>query len=112
MPGRGKRESRAFGDYLSIGDRYSAQTNFDSKNTIGGRLGVNRAHKRCAAFLRTVIKRQQWQIGDSLLKSKFGQPVRPARKPLTGASGFPSATPYGDAPKHSAESAVSPNCPA
>jgi len=45
-----------------------------------------------------VIKRQQWQIGDSLLNSKFGQPVRPARKPLTGASGFPSATPYGDAP--------------
>jgi hypothetical protein len=29
MPGRGKRDSGAFADYLSIGDRYSAQTNFD-----------------------------------------------------------------------------------
>ena len=72
MTGGGKRESRAFADYLSIGDRYSAQTNFDSKNTIGGRFRVNRAHKRSAAFLPTVIKRQQWQIGDSLLNSEFG----------------------------------------
>src|SRR5271169_1547197 len=89
MPDRGTQESRAFADYLSIGDRYSAQTNFDSKNTIGGRLRVNRAHKRCAAFLSTVIKRQQWQIGDSLLNSKFGRPTRP-RKDVSDRLGFPT----------------------
>jgi hypothetical protein len=86
------QESRALADYLSIGDRYSAQTNFDSKNTIGGRLRVNRAHERCAAFLSTVIRRQQWQIGDSLLNSKFGRPTRP-RKDASDrwVSDFPSA---------------------
>ena len=89
MPGRGKRDSGAFADYLSIGDRYSAQTNFDSKNTIGGRLRVNRAHKRCAAFLSTVIRRQQWQIGDSLLNSKFGRPTRP-QKDVPDRLGFPT----------------------
>jgi hypothetical protein len=56
MPGHGKQESRAFADYLSIGDRYSAQTNFDTENTIGGRFQVNRAHKHNAAFLPTVMK--------------------------------------------------------
>jgi hypothetical protein len=56
MPGRGKQESRAFVDYLSIGDRYSAQTNFDTENTIGGHFQVNRAHKHNAAFLPTVMK--------------------------------------------------------
>jgi len=71
MPGHGKRERRAFANYLSIGDRYSAQANFDSENTIGGRFRVNRAHKRSAAFLPTVIYRQQWQKGDSLLNFKF-----------------------------------------
>ena len=127
MPNRGKRESRAFANYLSIGDRYSTQTNFDSRNTIGERFRVNRAHKRSAAFLPTVIKRQQWQIGDSLLNSKFGRPTRP-RKDVPdrfGVSDFPSATPYGDAPhepdllspkasrtapKLSARSALSSNC--
>jgi hypothetical protein len=76
MPGHGKQESRAFADYLSIGDRYSAQTNFDSENTIGGRFRVNRAHKRNAAFLPTVMKQQQWHIGDSLLNSEFGRLAR------------------------------------
>jgi hypothetical protein len=80
MPDRGKGESRAFANYLSIDDRYSAQTNFDSRNTIGERLRVNRAHKRSAAFLPTVIKRQQWQIGDSLLNCKFGQPAQPRKE--------------------------------
>jgi len=89
MPDRGTQETRDFADYLSIGDRYSAQTNFDSKNTIGGRLRVNRAHKRCAAFLSTVIRRQQWQIGDSLLNSKFGRPTRP-RKDVPDRLGFPT----------------------
>jgi hypothetical protein len=79
MPDRGTQQGQAFADYLSIGDRYSAQTSFDSKNTIGGRLRVNRAHARCAAFLSTVIKRQQWQIGDSLLNSKFGR-TRPRKE--------------------------------
>jgi hypothetical protein len=78
--GHPKRQSRAFADYLSIGDRYSAQTNFDSENTIGGRFRVNRAYKRKEAFLPTVMKPQQWQIGDSLLNSGFG---RLARVPLT-----------------------------
>ena len=72
MPGHGKQEGQAFADYLSIGDRYSAQANFDSENTIGDHFRVNRAHKRNAAFLPTVIKQQQWQIGDSLLNSEFG----------------------------------------
>jgi hypothetical protein len=76
MPGHGKQESQAFADYLSIGDRYSAQTNFDSENTIGGRFRVNRAHKRKAAFLPTVMKQQQWHIGDSLLNSEFGRLAR------------------------------------
>src|SRR4029077_2650416 len=68
-----QQERRSFANYLSISDRYSAQTNFDSENTIGGRFRVNRAHERNAAFLPTVIKQQQWQIGDSLLNSKFGR---------------------------------------
>ena len=122
MPGRGKRESRALVNYLSIDDRYSAQTNFDSSNTIGERFRVNRAHKRGVAFLLTVIKRQQWQIGDSLLNFKFGQP---ARLPQGNPSGFPtflrlsligtrrrSRTFYrrvsGSAPQPSAQSALSP----
>ena len=67
-----QQERQAFANYLSITDRYSAQTNFDSENTIGGRFQVNRAHQCDAAFLPTVIKQQQWQIGDSLLNSKFG----------------------------------------
>ena len=76
--GRRQAESRAFANYLSIGDRYSAQTNFDSENTIGGRFRVNRAYKRDAVFLLTVIKQQQWQIGDSLLNLKFGRLVQRA----------------------------------
>ena len=71
--------SRAFANYLSIGGRYSVQINFDSENTIGERFRVNRAHGHGAAFLLTVIERQQWQIGDSLLNCKLvGQ--RGARK--------------------------------
>src|SRR5215510_1638858 len=50
---------RTFADYLSISDRYSTQTNFDSENTIGDRFRVNRDQKRNAAFLPTVILRQQ-----------------------------------------------------
>ena len=52
-------------------------------------MRVNRAHKRCAAFLSTVIRRQQWQIGDSLLNSKFGLPTRP-RKDVPDRLGFPT----------------------
>jgi hypothetical protein len=73
MPGRAKRETRAFANYLSIGDRYSAHANFDSENTIDGQFRVNRAHKRSRSFLPTVIHRQQWQKGDSLLNFKFGR---------------------------------------
>jgi hypothetical protein len=125
---RGTQQSQPFADYLSIGDRYSAQTNFDSKNTIGGRLRVNRAHKRCAVFLSTVIKQQQWQIGDSLLNSKFGRPTRPRKDvpdrlglptfllpPLWGAPHEPDlSSPKASrtAAKLSARSALSPNLPA
>lgn len=71
MPGRDKRETRAFANYLSIGDRYSAHANFNSENTIDGQFRVNRAHKRSRSFLPTVIHRQQWQKGDSLLNFKL-----------------------------------------
>ena len=74
MPDHGDKRSELLPEYLSIGDRYSAQANFDSENTIGGRFRVNRAYKRNAAFLPTVMKQQQWQIGDSLLNSEFGWP--------------------------------------
>jgi len=76
--GQRQAESRGFANYLSIGDRYSAQTNFDSENTIGGHFRVNRAYKRDAVFLLTVFKQQQWQIGDSLLNLKFGRLVQRA----------------------------------
>ena len=81
--GAAGEKSQALANYLSIGDRYSTLTNFDSENTIGRRFGVNRARSRSAAFLPAVVKRQQWQIGDSLLNSKFGGPARHARKPPT-----------------------------
>jgi len=44
MEGAASEKSQALGNYLSIGDRYSALTNFDSKNTIGRRFRVNRTH--------------------------------------------------------------------
>ena len=74
--GAAGEKSQALANYLSIGDRYSTLTNFDSENTIGRRFGVNRARSRSAAFLPAVVKRQQWQIGDSLLNCKFGRPAR------------------------------------
>ena len=42
---------------------------------MGVAFRVNRAQKRSTAFLPAVIEKQQWQIGDSLLNFKFGQPV-------------------------------------
>ena len=82
--------SRAFANYLSIGGRYSVQINFDSENTIGERFRVNRAHGHGAAFLLTVIERQQWQIGDSLLNCKLVGRRGASSRPLSQL-GFPLA---------------------
>jgi hypothetical protein len=47
---------------------------------MGVAFGVNRTQKRSTAFLTTVIKEQQWQIGDSLLNFKFGSSASEGRE--------------------------------
>ena len=70
--GHGKRQRRAFANYLSIPDRYNGQSEFDARNTIGRQFRSQSSPSRKHGFsVSPVADPPQWQNGDTMLNFKL-----------------------------------------